>query len=568
MTRVLRILVVLLLTELFTVTVSAQRPDARHPGYPGEPVSGYFQPVMIRTPQGTKLAAAVNGQFADRLPTPLQVGFLVGLDYRLRITDIPFQPGKELFPTVTVIARTYPPKGKEFDYPIVVNLSQEDLELALEGKFVTRAVYLEDPKKALPIVLDPDIPLSTDTNGDPVAVAATQGLPVAIIRIGGRVPTSADPAFLFGCPPWQLCRTVPPQFSETLTGSRQVAGNMITVDPALTKIGANIVTEQGRNQVQGTWEPPTHRGKGWRQSEYLADGGDGEVKTYVEQDWTVRNLEPEDTVAHFDTVDGKTLVEPSNKVKLYAPRFGSVRKIEGISLEGQIIGLVENRNGTVSSFTREASSSGFTEQESKTNYARKRDQVGGIDGRRRGAGVDRKQGLIGYNNFETVDRDSAILLQRTANIGMKERLELERGAAKARSWMGVQGIKVQMNSLAPMEATAIDAAAAVFMIEDKNSKTSQLRLIKVASKDSAQPGEIVAFTLRFDNIGNLPIGNITILDNMTTRLEFLSGTALSSIPSGFAVEQNTSGSFTLRFEITNPLEPGQFGVVQFQCRVR
>jgi hypothetical protein len=57
------------------------------------------------------------------------------------------------------------------------------------------------------------------------------------------------------------------------------------------------------------------------------------------------------------------------------------------------------------------------------------------------------------------------------------------------------------------------------------------------------------------------------LDNLTTRLEFLEGSAKSSLPTGFVVEPNDGGSFTLRWEITDPLLPLQFGVVQFQCRV-
>ena len=53
------------------------------------------------------------------------------------------------------------------------------------------------------------------------------------------------------------------------------------------------------------------------------------------QDWQVRGLEPEDTVAHFDTLDGRTLVEPSNRVYLYAPRFGSVRKVVSLVQDEQ-----------------------------------------------------------------------------------------------------------------------------------------------------------------------------------------------------------------------------------------
>ena len=41
----------------------------------------------------------------------------------------------------------------------------------------------------------------------------------------------------------------------------------------------------------------------------------------------ILGLKMEDTVAHFDTLDGRTVVEPSNEVCLYSPRFGAVRQV-------------------------------------------------------------------------------------------------------------------------------------------------------------------------------------------------------------------------------------------------
>ena len=33
---------------------------------------------------------------------------------------------------------------------------------------------------------------------------------------------------------------------------------------------------------------------------------------------------------HYDTIDGRRVVEPSNKVCVYAPRFSSVRQVKGM----------------------------------------------------------------------------------------------------------------------------------------------------------------------------------------------------------------------------------------------
>ena len=341
----------------------------------------------------------------------------------------------------------------------------------------------------------------------------------------------------------------------------------LVVEPQLTERGTAILTEHrgGMQEFQGPWRPNAGFGH-WPQIEYLADGGDDGGNVYVEEDWTVHNLGTEDTVAHFDTLDGRTLVEASNRVHIYAPRFGAVRKVEGLVNSGQVTALSTAHNQMALNVDRTKEQLGFTAQETQTGYARTRHQLGGVGSRKASTGAVNSQGLGAYSNFETAMLYSNLLRQRS--IGSAELVYLAEGSAGARAWQGTEGIKVQMNVLAPMAASSEEGAESFFQIEEDESKTSKLRLIKVASKKDAQPGETVEFTLRFDNVGNQIIGNVTILDNLTTRLEFLPGTAKSSLKSGFVVQPNESGSFTLRFEINDPLEPGQFGVVQFQCRVR
>ncbi|MDR2441039.1 MAG: hypothetical protein LBE12_16890 [Planctomycetaceae bacterium] len=199
---------------LFVTVLYAQipvAPSGNPAGYPYTPVSQYysqyFQPVKINAPEGTKIALAIDDQFVQRQATPYAVGLIIGNDYRLRITDIPFQPGREVFPTVKIIARTYPPQGLELEFPIRIDITQEDLELALDGKFVTRVIYLENPQTAMPVRSDLGTQISTDVSGgvNPVTAAATMGQPVAIVRIGGRIPNTlgvTDPAFFHGSPSW------------------------------------------------------------------------------------------------------------------------------------------------------------------------------------------------------------------------------------------------------------------------------------------------------------------------------------------------------------------------------
>ena len=74
------------------------------------------------------------------------------------------------------------------------------------------------------------------------------------------------------------------------------------------------------------WSPPGIR-QPWPRDEYLCDGGDGGKPVGVNARKEVLGLKMEDTVAHYDTLDGRTLVEPSNEVCLYSPRFGAVRQV-------------------------------------------------------------------------------------------------------------------------------------------------------------------------------------------------------------------------------------------------
>jgi hypothetical protein len=170
----------------------------------GGPLPGYFQPVEIKVPPGAQISTALGGDFDRPQDGPALLGLLIGAVYRLRVTGIPFQPGLELFPTLEVIDRLYPPLGQEAKFPIPVEVTQEELEMALSGRFVTRVIYVEDPELALPVASDPAHQeyFEAAKGDNPLDVADRLGRPVAILRMGGRVPDADGPDqhFLYGSP--------------------------------------------------------------------------------------------------------------------------------------------------------------------------------------------------------------------------------------------------------------------------------------------------------------------------------------------------------------------------------
>lgn len=206
----------------------------RSPGFLGQqrlqmggPVQGYYQPVLINGPYSARMSMAFQGSFTELRNMPNIVGLLIGNVYRFRITNIPLvdAQGKELYPTLEVIDRLYAPAGKEVEHPIVVEITTEDVKAALAGNLVTKVIYLEDPDNPIDTVNPPNRHqeyMDVSPAADPVAVADTLGRPMAILRIGGRVPVFTPEGlmteeFQFGSPSFIDYRTSVPAPRKSTT---------------------------------------------------------------------------------------------------------------------------------------------------------------------------------------------------------------------------------------------------------------------------------------------------------------------------------------------------------------
>jgi hypothetical protein len=78
--------------------------------------------------------------------------------------------------------------------------------MAAEGKFVTRVIYVEDPHLAMPISEESVSAtrwIDVRPGGDLLVTADSLGRPIAILRMGGRVPGphQVDAAFMYCSPP-------------------------------------------------------------------------------------------------------------------------------------------------------------------------------------------------------------------------------------------------------------------------------------------------------------------------------------------------------------------------------
>jgi hypothetical protein len=187
----------------------------------GGPRPGYFQPVQITAPNGALISLAAEGTYTEPKREKTLAAMLIGPVYRLKVSNIRFHEGDEVYPTIEVIDRLYPPPAQAARFPIPIELTQEELEMAIDGRYVQRVIYLEQPELALPVN---EIPghqrfLEAAPNQDPLEVADRLGRPVAILRMGSRVPTAEDElddAFNYRTPP--LVQFEPPPDIDRKSG--------------------------------------------------------------------------------------------------------------------------------------------------------------------------------------------------------------------------------------------------------------------------------------------------------------------------------------------------------------
>jgi uncharacterized repeat protein (TIGR01451 family) len=314
----------------------------------------------------------------------------------------------------------------------------------------------------------------------------------------------------------------------------------------------------------GPWAPPGIP-QPWPLDEYLVDGGDGGLPVGLTKDGEVLGVGAEDTVAVYEGKNGQPRVQPSNQVFVYSPRFRSVRQVVGVSEDEQL----QNSLNADLPVGAAGSESNNRIAGHKQNLQLQR-QISGksLDTLRTRQGDGAVSTAIGLGAFDAGFKHYEDLYAiRTGQLQQSEKAVLARGLAAARVWSQTEGLQVILDSTGAISISKSESAGEVFSVEEEPTKP-KLRIVKVASTNFAEPGDSVAFTLRFDNIGTEALRKVVILDSLTTRLEYVPDSAQSSVGTKFRSENNEAGSLVLRWELTEPLEPGKGGILRFLCRVR
>lgn len=155
---------------------------------------GWFQPIRVELPGSAEVTFySGNSEGVATLPAPASAALLVGRVYRLKVSNIADFPGLDLYPTVELLDRLHPPEGKASYYPIPLTITAEEIEAVLQGRLVTKIVYLEQPTSAyVGPSADRIRNLRVDPRVNALAAADQHGRPMAIVRVGGRIPTAQD----------------------------------------------------------------------------------------------------------------------------------------------------------------------------------------------------------------------------------------------------------------------------------------------------------------------------------------------------------------------------------------
>ena len=155
---------------------------------PESVLPGTVQPVQISGPAGLEVAIETASGWTASRSAPLRMGLVIGRPYRLRVTGIPGREGEELYPSIRLLAKLASPPGMAWRFPVEVTIEQDDLEKALDGSLVRRAVYVS---------CEPDAPpaawFDVHPGDDCLAVASSLGDPVAELIVGNRVPVPGIP---------------------------------------------------------------------------------------------------------------------------------------------------------------------------------------------------------------------------------------------------------------------------------------------------------------------------------------------------------------------------------------
>lgn len=298
--------------------------------------------------------------------------------------------------------------------------------------------------------------------------------------------------------------------------------------------------------------------------EYLCDGGDREIPVHYDAHFR-RGLETEDTILEYTNRAGFERIRPSNRVCIYAPRFASVRTVsrpheESVTDEVAGVGALASTGGMHTRL--------------RAAHSVKREMTGRIHVRSRASGLESEalQGTVSQLRSPSVHDKllnvyQSLTFVRFGKIEDSDTARLNYGIQAASLWTREEYPVIESKTDMALEGH-FEQSTAVFTAIDDRESPEDLRIVKLADKNTAVSGDEIEFTIRYDNLGGKEVYHVRIVDNLTPRLEYIDDSATSDRDGRLVLQDNGEGSQILVWELDKPLPPRTGGVVTFKTKVR
>lgn len=261
----------------------------------GVPVPAPVLAAKVLAPKGVRVAVYPAAPFSRMYDAPVLLGLRPGYVYRMELSNLPYHPGRVLYPEVEVRGTLVPRAGMRYmAWPAPILFTQGDIERALNGSVITKAVYLEDPDKAIPseFGLNTPVELPAGSEDEAIKEAIANGRLVAIVRIGNKVPNTD----------WLRAVAIDGTILLPDTNHLKAPARPPTIPYYACKLYDPIAGPRGPKE------------------ECFTDGGDTADPLGIGLNGRLGGLNPTDVGVEF-TMSGKRKVTTSNVVCLCVPRF-------------------------------------------------------------------------------------------------------------------------------------------------------------------------------------------------------------------------------------------------------
>jgi uncharacterized repeat protein (TIGR01451 family) len=498
--------------------------------------------VRFNGAPGLRVTFYQGRQPARTFDAPTVVGVRPGYTYQVQLSNLPGRPGVTLFPTLEVYGSLHlGPKHNAALFPLPLPLTEADVQSAVAGNLITKVIYLENPDRAIPTATQPGELLETPVvrEVDLMREARARGRPIAIFRLGGRMPTL-----------------------DELVG--------LNVPGTILLPGERFVPPASLPPCLPLW-------KGQAEEECIHDGGDRGERVGYDGMGRLHGLDPEDAVGEYTDCQGRRRIVCSTRVCLCVPRFAAMRYETPLKLYDTVVAVIDARG---------LKKQEQVERRTPSIQALYYERLKAFRGLKR-PGVNENLVAAGQLVGLKVLRAEHVNLGVVELLGTKEaktlteiqKVEIRKCLAFARELSATkqvaENVQVVATGITARYVAGPEVVRATATTRDLTGcciepcpPDKPLVLIKCADRSCAKVGDIVTFSLRYSNHGGKPMTDVAITDSLSCRLEYVPDSSQSDREAVFTIQENEAGSAILRWEIGGVLQPGATGRIKFKVRVR